>query len=67
MVSIPQTIVFSTEKIFLTAETIFLVNHKMFVGFATTVFVSQTKGFAVHTNSGNGKARSQTRRQCSQA
>jgi hypothetical protein len=43
MVSIPKTMVFSNEKIFLTAGTIFLVNQKMVSGFATMVCVSHTK------------------------
>jgi hypothetical protein len=43
MISIPETIVFAYEKIFLSAGTIFLVNQKMVSGFPTTVFISQTK------------------------
>jgi hypothetical protein len=43
IVRIMQAIVFSNEKIFLTAETIFWVNQKMTSGFATMVFVSQTR------------------------
>jgi hypothetical protein len=43
MVCITQTMVFSNEKIFLTAETFFLVNQKMVEGFATIIFVSQAK------------------------
>ena len=43
MLSIPETIVLSNEKIFLTIGTIFLVNLKMVSGFATMVFVSHTK------------------------
>jgi len=57
MLSIPETIVFSNEKIFLTTGTIFPVNQKMVLGFAILVFVPHTKDSDTRTMAPDTKTR----------
>jgi len=49
MISIPETMVFANEKIFLARKTISRVNKKMISGLKTIVFVCHTKDFDTKT------------------